>query len=352
MLIWPRWFANPYLPRLMDGLRQQGIEAFSAPSLLTASLRLRPGDWVHLHWPGEALTAKSAWLYRLGASVLKSQLLYLKRRGIRIAWTAHNLVPHDDPHPELGFRARQDLLAIVDHVFVHFAEARKELADAFGYDGPCTVTCHPNYIDDYPAPPSRDDARTDLGLPSRGFVALAFGRIRPYKGVCEIIEAFELVAGDDDRLIIAGCPEGDVSEVVALAEKSPKIILDARNVPSDEVSTYFAAADAAVIGHRDFFTSGSAILALSMGCPVVGPNAHHLTDLAGGERLFVAEPTVSGLADGLTRAREAAPAVNREVIRAWAEAHGSWQSLASAASDVFTTAPVAQTADRPEPVCL
>ena len=350
MLIWPRWFANPYLPRLMDGLRQHGVDAFSSPSLLTAGLRLRAGDWIHLHWPGETHTVKTAWLYRLGASVLKSQLLYLKRRGIRIAWTAHNLVPHDDPHPELGFRARQDLLAMVDHVFVHFAEARTQLADTFGYHGPCTVTRHPNYIDDYPAPPSGREARAQLGLPPHGFVALAFGRIRPYKGVGEIVDAFERIAGDDDRLIIAGCPEGDVSAVVALAETSPKIILDARNVPSDEVSVYFGAADAAVIAHRDFFTSGSAILALSMGCPVVGPNAHHLTDLAGEERLFVAEPTVAGLADGLTRAREAAPTINRETIRTWAGAHGSWQSLAAAASEVFKAAPAAETADRVEPV--
>ena len=336
--MWPHWFDNPYLPSLISSLRDSGVEAGSSPLLLFGSRRLRAGDWLHLHWPGETHLHRSRLLYRLRAASIRIRLRALKRRGVRIAWTAHNLVPHDDPHPDLGRRARRDLLAVTDHVFVHFDGACQELADSFGYTGPCTTVHHPHYAEDYQAPPSRAEARAQLGIPVDGFVVLAFGRIRPYKGLGGAIEAFQRIAGESDRLIIAGTRQGDVSSELGSAKSDPRIILRDKHIPDREVPLYYGAADVAVIAHRQFFTSGSAVLALSMGCPVVGPALHHLADLAGPHRLYAFDPAAAdGLAEGLAGARASASVVDHAAVRDWAEHYGTWRDAAASTATVLSS---------------
>ena len=336
--LWPRWFDNPYLPNLIASLRTAGVEASSSTPLYLGACRLRAGDWLHLHWPGEAHVHRSRLLYRLHAASVRIQLHALKRRGVRIAWTAHNLVPHDDPHPDLGRRARRELLSITDHVIVHFDGARAELADAFGYHGPCTTVHHPHYIQDYPAPPPRAEARAQLGLPADGFIALAFGRIRPYKGLGVAIEAFQRIAGEPDRLVIAGSRQGDISAELQAAHNDPRIIVRAKKIPDSEVPLYYGAADAAVIAHRAFFTSGSAVLALSMGCPVVGPALHHLADLSGPPRLYAADQTVDDLAAGLAAARDCAQGSDQERLRDWVARYGTWRDAGAQIADVLGSA--------------
>lgn len=112
-------------------------------------------------------------------------------------------------------------------------------------------------------------------------------------------------------------------------------MLHAKRIPAADVPTYFAAADAAVIAHRAFFTSGSALLALSMGCPVIGPQVNHLTDLAGGQRLYPVELGVDGLAAGMAEARDKATGVDREALRRWAADYGSWRDAAAGSASVF-----------------
>lgn len=335
VLVWPHWFDNPYMPSLVDALKDEGIAVTSPHILRSGSAHLKPGDWLHAHWSTEAHTHHTRWIYQARAAAFRQQLRKLKRRGVRIAWTAHNLLPHDDPHPDLGCKARRDLLALADHVFIHFPGARAILAEEFGYTGPCTVVHHPHYIDSHPAPPTPSDARAKLGLPDQGFVALAFGLIRPYKGIDDIIHAFQKVAREQDRLVLAGHPEGDVSAELALARRDHRILLHAKRIPAADVPTYFAAADAAVIAHRAFFTSGSALLALSMGCPVIGPEINHLADLAGDQRLYPAQLGVDGLAAGLIEARKKAKGVDREALRKWAAGYGSWRDAAATSARVF-----------------
>lgn len=332
---WPHWVDNPYLPELLTALREQGIDAFGAQFLAYGATRLRAGDWLHLHWPGETHRHRRRWRYRLSANTIRAELNALKRRGVRIAWTAHNLVPHDDPHPDLGEQARRDMLGVADHVFVHFPSARSELARSLGYAGPTTVVPHPHYLDAYPPPPTQTSAREALGLPEKGFVALAFGRIRPYKRIEAAVQAFRDVAGDDDRLVVAGVTEDDVSGDLAAAADDSRVVVYAKRIPDADVPTFFGAADVTVIAHRRFFTSGSAMLSLSMGCPILGPPIHHLADLAGENRLVPMPDGPDGIAIGLSRAREVAPTVDRAAVRAWAAQQGSWRDAAATIAEVM-----------------
>ena len=64
-------------------------------------------------------------------------------------------------------------------------------------------------------------------------------------------------------------------------------------VPHDDVPLYFAAADVVVLPFRKVTTSGSALLALSLGRPVVAPRLGALRDPAGERRLPLRERRVA-----------------------------------------------------------
>jgi hypothetical protein len=75
-------------------------------------------------------------------------------------------------------------------------------------------------------------------------------------------------------------------------------------------------------------------MALSLGCPIVGPSVHHLASLGPEPRLFASDGTVEGLADALRR-RKAAGAIDRTTIREWTREHLSWASAGERAAAVF-----------------
>jgi glycosyltransferase involved in cell wall biosynthesis len=250
--------------------------------------------------------------------------------GVRLAWTAHNLLPHDDPHPDLGRRARAEMLARLERVFVHFAAASPMLESELGWRGPTTVIPHGHYADDYEPPGDRSAARGALGLPRDGFVLLLLGWLRPYKGIAEAIAAFRRVARDDDRLVIAGRREGDIAPELALADGDPRIVVRTGRVPAADVARYHDAADAFVMAHRATFTSGSAVMALSLGLPIVGAGGPHVDTLGPEPRVFAAD----ALDDAIER-RRAHGTVDRAAIRSWARGRLSWWVAGRRAAEVM-----------------
>jgi beta-1,4-mannosyltransferase len=327
---YPRWIRNPYLLRLTRGLEAHGVDVRWSHLLTSIALTAEPDDWVHLHWPGGKLQSRSRTVYRANLAIFRALLGRLRRNRVRIAWTAHNLFPHDDAHADLAREGRKILVGALDHVFVHFDGAQRTLADELGWRGPVTVTPHGHFADDYPAPPARADARRTLGLPAAGQVALVFGLLRPYKGIGDAVRGFLEVARPDDRLIIAGHPEGDVGAELALAKGDPRVLVHARRIPKDEVPVLFGAADVALLAHRQFFTSGSAVLALSMGVPLVGPAVHHLAALP-----HVTAITGGGIAEALVRARDVS--VDPEELRGWARRELSWETSIARTASVLTS---------------
>ena len=66
------------------------------------------------------------------------------------------------------------------------------------------VVPHGNYIERYPNHISRQEALQQLDLPGGEFVYLFLGLLRPYKGVEDLIDAFNKLAPPTGRLLIVG----------------------------------------------------------------------------------------------------------------------------------------------------
>lgn len=131
-----------------------------------------------------------------------------------------------------------------------------------------------------PTPGALADRRDD-------FVFLYFGIIRPYKGVEDLVAAFDLLPADvraATRLVIVGETwEGWTTplDAVASSPNADRITVVNRYVDDAEVSDYFAAADAVVLPYRRSSSSGPLHIAMSSGLPVVVTSVGGLVEAAG-----------------------------------------------------------------------
>lgn len=241
-------------------------------------------DVVHVHWP--SFMYKSAGPY---GSVIRAfcrcivLLLLTKWQTRHFWWTAHNLMPHERcVIPYLDVIARHLVVFLATRIFVHGAEAEAVLVARFpAAKGKCTRIPHGNWIDHYQPSLTREAARMLLDLPAHGFIYLCFGQCKPYKNVDGLIKAFLRMASADDLLLIAGMfPDKSYhAAVVNLANGDPRIRIDARFIPEQEVSRYICASDVMCVPYREILTSGTAMLALTFGKPVISIDRGFLRDV-------------------------------------------------------------------------
>lgn len=244
---------------------------------------VRSGDWIHLHWPSfayarkEGLAAKVYWFLRFVALLLLARM-----RGARIAWTAHNLWPHDrDRYPVIDVLGRYLVIWMSAVIFVHGGEALRMLGARFPRArSKATVIPHGNWIEYYTKTCTRDTARRHLGIDVSSYVFLFVGLAKPYKNLDGLIRAFNCLDGDALLIIAGRFPDSAYyEEITRLAQGNRRIAIHARFVPDDEIQYYLVASDAVVLPYREVLTSGAAILAMSFGRPVVSVDLGNLRDL-------------------------------------------------------------------------
>lgn len=228
-----------------------------------------------------------------------------RRRGIRVVMEWHEVQDTGEARIPGVVRyvraAMRVLLRRVDAHVVHSGYDLGLLQDAYGLD-PGTVTVVPHGPYDHvhvPAGPAR---------PAGGPLELLyFGVIRPYKGVEDLVAAFELLpervrAGM--RLTIVGETwEGwDAPlEAVATSPARERIRVINRYVSDEQARELFAGSDAVVLPYRRSSSSGPLQIAMSTGLPVVVTAVGGLVEAAGeytGAR-FVPPQDPAALAEAL-----------------------------------------------------
>lgn len=241
---------------------------------------------VHIHW---------LHLFFLGDNHLETiiklvrfpfELLLLRVVGIRIIWTVHNLQEHENrlPHVELAYRTFA--AHVVSGMIVHCERASELVIDKYRMGeqqkSKVHVVPHGNYIEAYENSCTQHEAKKELDLPQgNNTVFLFFGQIRPYKCVPHLIREFNEANLENSILMVAGNPSNqDLHEQVEnLARETPNVYSRLQFIPDDEVQLYLNAADVVVLPYEDILTSGSAVLAISFGRPVIAPSIKCLPEL-------------------------------------------------------------------------
>lgn len=283
VLAWPAYdnaTGNPYNRLLSEAMERAGaaVDEFTPARALSG----RYDVW-HVHWPDDFLSIASP-VRAVAYVVAELVLMALARlRGTRLVWTVHDLGPHESPHPWLEPWFWRAFVPLVDGYVTLSAHARREAERQIPAlrAVPGAVVPHGPYRSAYPDPVPKADARAALDLPGEATVLAYAGRIRPYKNVPALIDAFRGWDAPEARLLVTGNPSSDAlrQTVAAAASGDARVRLDLRFVPDDAMPLVLGAADLVVLPYAGILHSGTALLALSFDRPVLLPAAGAMPEL-------------------------------------------------------------------------
>jgi beta-1,4-mannosyltransferase len=338
----PCFHRNPYQDLLYSRLGSVGMHA--AP-MYDAERAARFADAVsdpdlelvvHVHWLNVVtMKAQDEAAARQAAKEFLERLHGMKARGARLLWTVHNILPHDTPYAEVDTELRQAVADAADRIHVMSPRTRELAAPWFELpEQKVFVVPHPSYQGVYPSWMSREQARLLLGIPPGTVVFLIIGAMKPYKGITELLDAFdELSRRQPGRflLLVAGRPNSDAEtdRFQARALTHAAVLAALERIPDDEMQVYLRAADIAVFPYRRSLNSGALALTLTFGLPAVLPA--HSGEAAGVDPAY-AEIYDAAEPDGLLRA----------LVNAQRLLSSEARAAAAAASERVVPAKVAQ----------
>jgi beta-1,4-mannosyltransferase len=320
---------NPYVRLLVEHLaREAGVTVVH----YTGPDTFRGGRVWHLHWPEHVLRAGNFVTALVGCVAYLLRVRYARLRGTRIVWTLHNIHSHDIPWPRLDtwFRARLCRLLHGWITMSRTVQAAAEEAYPVLKTKPAFHIPHGHYRGSYPDEVTRAEARRKLEITPDARVVLFFGSVRPYKNVVHLQRVFRALHDPLARLLIAGpCyPNALEAEVLGSVRRDSRSRAWLTRIPDAEVQWYYRAADLVVLPFKAVANSGSAMLALSFGVPLLVPNLgsmEELSEYAGDEwvRTFEGELSPEVLAEALIWATET-PRGEKPVLQGL-----DWQRIAA-----------------------
>jgi glycosyltransferase involved in cell wall biosynthesis len=329
--------ANIYVRELGRGYAASGCNVvYGSENLLEGNLT---PDLVHLQWPEEQYRWRGEGTLDSRITRFLGALADLKQRGAKLAWTVHNIAPHDHVEDAADGNVYAQVINAVDLIVHHCEMSARLMTQRYpsARAKPHVVVPHGHYLA-YPNAGDAPGARRKLGIPPERFVFLHFGQIRGYKGLDLLLAAFRRVGVPHKHLLLAGeyvevTGRGMLKDrlVMAYAKRfSGNVSLWPKAVPSDEVQTYFNAANCVVLSHTRGLNSGVAVLGMTFGKLVIGPRIGCIESvLAQGPNLMFEAGNLHQLVAAMEGATGVDPAEcqrrNREAAAGWA-----WDAMARA----------------------
>jgi glycosyltransferase involved in cell wall biosynthesis len=216
--------------------------------------------------------------------------------GIKIVWTVHNLADHDSDSDGYEDMMHRYLAKLCDAIFVHCKSALGHIAKRFTIGSKtlskAVVIPHGNYHNCYDNTYKPQAAKQELGLSTDSFVFGFFGNIRKYKGLELLLENFHRLPEKNIRLVVAGKPiDQSFADLLKAAEdRDSRVLIYPKFIESSEVQLFLNAIDVIVAPFQQVLTSGSLMLAITFGKPVIAPKAGCILDIFQKDDLFLYDP--------------------------------------------------------------
>lgn len=313
-----------------------GVDWYWIPSLFRALwflLRQRPAVTVFQWWTGTVVHS-----YLILA-------LFARLIGSRIVIEFHEVQDPgegDMPLARAYVRLMAPLLVrLADGFMVHSAVDHTLLEQHYPIQGrPVAVLRHgphDHYQRDEDVPPFRE-------APPEACNLLFFGLIRPYKGLDDLIRAFDALPPEEiDRYwltIVGETWEGWTlpAELIAQSRYRDRITFVNHYVHDEEVGPIFAGADAVVLPYHRSSISGALHVAMGYGLPVVVSDVGGLTETVEhyGGALLVPPADHEALVASLKAVME---------LRGQRFSHPyTWQDTAKSFDELFAALPSRRTA--------
>jgi len=284
---------NPYLTQLGNRLGTGSeLLTFSWTRALTDSYEV-----LHVHWPETLLHGRTPLRGLVRRLLFRALLARVRRRRIAVVRTVHNVRSHEETGP-----AERRLIDRLDRQTSLWIRLNATTPVPEG--APVRTIEHGDYRDWFARYPVPD------AVPGR---MLNFGLIRPYKGLDALVTAFTglsaSASGEEPSLRIVGRPQPPrVGEALRQAATvDPRIEVLLHYVSDADLVEAVGQAELVVLPYREMHNSGAALVALSLGRPVLVPS-NAVTEALRAEVgqdwviTYFGEVSSAGLADGLARA--------------------------------------------------
>lgn len=294
-------------------------------------------DVLHLHWHQQMYLRDRRVRTILAACRFVCSLAVARFAGMRVTWTAHNLVPHERRYEAVDRAVRRVVTALTAAIFADSAAIAGAVRTAFPRCGPVFVVPQGHFRDVYGEPIPPEKARERLSIPRDRFVYLYFGLMRPYKGVEDLVEAYSRVATSSTWLVLAGEPfTQDLRDYIVerLGSRSDvTLLLD--HAPHDLVPALFGASDVVVLPFREIFTSSTKIVAHSLERCVITPRG--AAPIEGEEAFNLHYGEVADLPSALSDAMSVEDWPARNLLAKRAALARDWNDIGSTMAQVFAS---------------
>jgi len=229
-------------------------------------------DLVHFQWLHNQFNYKTMLSTIYSSFSFFYQVIKLRRKGLSYCWTMHNMRPHENRRPLITFINYYLVSKMADAIVVMSEWQKNRVRKKFGVkDKKIFIIPHGNYIGYNINICTKEEARRILNIKGDKFVYLYFGQIRDYKGVSDLIENFKSIKKNGDLLVIAGRVKKDtVNDFSNLNGASIMPFL--KWIAEDDIQYFFNAADVCVFPFKKIANSGSVLMAMSFGKPIICPS--------------------------------------------------------------------------------
>ena len=300
-----RLSSSAAVSRLPKRLRLSVKGLDHAVSMLALRRRLgaQPPDILHFQW--------------LPLPFVDRHLLAGLGRIAPLVLTVHDTNPFNgDPSAALQARGFARCLSLFDHLIVHTRQGRDRLLD-LGLDAARISVLPHGLIEDIRDSPAADPFasvvpgldRPGLDRPGSEITFLQFGKLKPYKGLDVLVEAFARLPEPlraQARLRIVGKAYMPIEPIEALARTrgiADRLRIEQRFVAEDAVGALFGRDVVAVFPYREIEASGVLSYALANGRPVIASALGGFADVIedGVQGLLVPPGDAGALSRGMGR---------------------------------------------------
>jgi beta-1,4-mannosyltransferase len=345
---------SPYLRNLADALEKQGtaVGMWRGPTksatlnillgpILAILMAWRGTRIIHVHWVHGFSRSSSGLAGRFFRWWFGVFLKIVHVFGLKVVWTVHNILPHDAVFDD-DAAARQVLAVNADAVIALSPQGAQEVREVFGATRVTVISHGPLQVQSSSV--GREGARVVLGVGQRTCFTF-FGHVRPYKGLETLITAARLL-GPSVAVRITGLGDckyvDNLSKLVAEAnDAGADLQFKARWQSEAELADLLAASDICVFPFKFVDNSGSVLLALGAGLPVIIPDLSSLRHLdnAGVLRYDPADPVESllGVMTAAANLSETELLSLSSAAREWASGF-SWTDIADQTTAVYSQA--------------
>jgi GT2 family glycosyltransferase/glycosyltransferase involved in cell wall biosynthesis len=288
---------NPYQTLLYSNLSGCDAEPLTIDLAIQFLIENKPSSCIfHIHWQNIITgPAKTAYEHRKLAKEFIAKLNYFKKLGGTLIWTIHNKLPHDIKFKNAEIEFHESMSSVVDMILLHDINSIDIIKKEYNIDKKkVQIIEHGNYIGSYPNLIDAKDSRELLELEENNIVFGFVGQLRPYKGLNEFIEAsVKLVKAKNVNALIAGKPVWPITsgKVDRRCQLYPGIKVFEGFVPDEELQIYLNSSDFIVLPYKDILTSGSVLLAVSFGKPVIIPDIPAFSSIKDEDFVFTYDPT-------------------------------------------------------------